>query len=450
MTEPARQIPVIGAYEIVVLGGGPAGIAAAAVAARLGRRTLLVERYGFLGGMGTAAGVTNFCGLHANVHGTIKRVVHGIADDLLARIDSLGGLNTPHSIFGKTLAQAYDTAAYKCAADDLLLSSGAAILFHTLAAGVIMDGRRVGALLVETKSGRRAVRAEQFIDCSGDGDLAAWAGAPYDIGDENGDLLYPTTMFRVNNVDPHVARGAIAAIDDHMRAAERRSNTHFPRFGVVIRPQKHAMEWRANVTQVKTAAGRAVNATDATQLSDGEIEGRRQIAQFYAFLRSDVPGFSESYIVDIAPQIGVRETRRIRGRYRLTGRDVLTCASFDDAVGINAWPLEKHVAGNVVWEWPDIPGSRGFNQLPLRMLVPSGLDNVLVAGRCASMDHDAQSAARVSGTCFAMGQAAATAASLALSDSVAPGDVDIVRLQRQLAADGAFLGRSGDILADVI
>src|SRR5512133_3976 len=120
LTEAARQTPVFGDYEVVVLGGGPAGIAAAVSAARAGRSTLLVERYGFLGGMGTAAGVTNFCGLHANVHGEVRQVVHGVADDLLGRIAALGGLNAPHALFGKTVAQAYDTAAYKIAADDLL------------------------------------------------------------------------------------------------------------------------------------------------------------------------------------------------------------------------------------------------------------------------------------------------------------------------------------------
>src|ERR671930_1649840 len=136
--EPARQIPLYGEYEVAVLGGGPAGIAAAVAAARAGRRTLLIERYGFLGGMGTAAGVTNFCGLHANVHGEIRQVVHGIADELLSRIDRLGGLNAPHLVFGKTKAQAYDTAAYKCAADDLLQAKGAEILFHALGASVVM------------------------------------------------------------------------------------------------------------------------------------------------------------------------------------------------------------------------------------------------------------------------------------------------------------------------
>src|SRR5437870_3804117 len=153
--EPERRLPVRGDYEVVVLGGGPAGIAAAAAAAGRGRKVLLVERYGFLGGMGTAAGVTNFCGLHANVHGEMRRVVQGIASDLLARIDRLDGLNAPHLILGKIFAQAYDTAAYKIAADDLLAAHKVDILFHALGAGVVMDDeKRIRALMVETKAGR--------------------------------------------------------------------------------------------------------------------------------------------------------------------------------------------------------------------------------------------------------------------------------------------------------
>src|SRR6202012_1505211 len=152
--EPARQIPVYGEYEVAVLGGGPAGIAAAVASARAGRRTLLVERYGFLGGMGTAAGVTNFCGLHANRFGKMDQVVHGIADDLLDGIARLDGLKEPHTVFGKILAQAYDTAAYKLAADQLLLDAGVKILFHSLGAGVSMSTpQQIDMLFVETKSG---------------------------------------------------------------------------------------------------------------------------------------------------------------------------------------------------------------------------------------------------------------------------------------------------------
>src|SRR3569833_1862063 len=218
--EPARQVPLYGEYEVVVLGGGPAGIAASVAAARAGRRTLLIERYGFLGGMGTAAGVTNFCGLHANVHGEMHRVVQGIASDLLERIDRLGGLNAPHLILGKILAQAYDTAAYKIAADDLFAHHKVDILFHALGAGVVMqDEHQIDALMMETKAGRQAVRAGIFIDCSGDGDLAAWAGAPNENGDNAGHMMYPSMMFRLGGIDPEKAGDARRTIPELMATA---------------------------------------------------------------------------------------------------------------------------------------------------------------------------------------------------------------------------------------
>src|SRR6202023_4185613 len=223
--EPARRVPLYGEYEVAVLGGGPAGIAAAVASARAGRRTLLIERDGFLGGMGTAAGVTNFCGLHANVFGKMHRVVQGIASELLARIDRLGGLNAPHLILGKILAQAYDTAAYKIAADDLLLGHKVDILYHPLGAGVVMnDKNRINALMVETKAGRQAVLADIFIDCSGDGDLAAWAGAPFEVGDGEGHMLYPSMMFRLNGIDPQKAGDAWRSIPALMEQAEARGH----------------------------------------------------------------------------------------------------------------------------------------------------------------------------------------------------------------------------------
>jgi hypothetical protein len=442
LTEPARQTPVWGEYEVVVLGGGPAGIAAAVAAGRAGRKTLLIERYGFLGGMGTAAGVTNFCGLHANVQGDIRQVVHGVADDLLQRMARLGGLNEPHALFGKTVAQAYDTAAYKIAADDLLLSAGVEVLFHALGAGVVMDGaRRVRALLVETKSGRFAVVGRAFVDASGDGDLAAWAGAPYALGDGQGNMLYPSTMFRVNGIDPERAGKAWEVIPRLMLQAEAEGRYTFPRKAPIVRPQKSGIEWRVNLTQLANREGNAMNGTDARELSDAEVLGRRQIAEVAGFLR-EVPGFERSYIVDIAPQVGIRETRRVRGAYELTEADVLDCASFDDTIGVNGWPLELHLKGTVEFRWPKIPESRGFNHLPYRMTLPEGLDNVWVAGRCASMSHEAQSAARVTGACFVMGQAVGTAADLALKDDATAQAVDVAVLQQRLEDNGAYLGRS--------
>ena len=318
--EPARQIPLYGEYEVAVLGGGPAGIAAAVAAARAGRRTLLIERYGFLGGMGTAAGVTNFCGLHANVHGEMHRVVQGVASELLARIEGIGGLNAPHLILGKILAQAYDTAAYKIAADDLLAAHKVDILFHALGAGVAMhDETRINALFVETKAGRRAIRAEIFIDCSGDGDLAAWAGAPYEVGDNAGSMLYPSMMFRLNGIDPGKGRRRLA---DHPRADGAGRSRRHASFSAQGRDRAAAalgIEWRVNFTQLKRSDGTAINGLEPDDLTRGEIDGRRQAMQAFEFLRT-VPGFEKSYIVDLPPQLGIRETRRVVGGYMLIGR----------------------------------------------------------------------------------------------------------------------------------
>ena len=439
--EPGRETPVLGEYEVVVLGGGPAGIVAAAAAGRTGRSTILIERYGFLGGAGTAAGVTNFCGLHANVHGEHQRVAHGLSDEFTDRIDRLGGLNAPHvSLAGKITAQAYDTSAYKIAADEFLAASGVKLLFHAFGVGMTKrSAREIDTLLIESKSGRHAIRGRMFIECSGDGDLAAWAGAPFEVGDGAGNMLYPTTNFRISGVDPVKAGRAWEIIPKLMEEAEKQGR-RFPRKGALVRPQKNPIEWRANVTQIKNPDGSAVSGIDVEQLSYGEVEGRRQCWDVFEFIKGVTPGFENAYIVEIAPQIGIRETRRIVGEYMLSESDILECASFSDSIGVNGWPVEAHVSGAVLLKFPKIPESRGFNQLPYRMIVPKGIDNLFVAGRCASMTHGGQSSARVSGPCFAMGQAAGTAADMALGAGVKPADVDVPSLQRRLVADGAYLG----------
>ncbi len=440
LLEPERHTPIWGEYDVVVLGGGPAGMAAAASAAKQGMKTLLVEHYGFLGGMGTAAGVTNFCGLHAKVNGSIEVVVKGFATELLDLMKSLGGLNEPHMLFGDRIAaQAYDNAIFKVAADRLTQQAGVELLFHTRAVGVVKDSASsIKALLVENKSGRFAIMAKTFIDASGDADLSFYAGASFEKGQSGQEMMYPTSMFRLNGVDAVSAQKSLLNIASLMDQA-RSLGYKFSRNTPIIKPQKNPSEWRANVTQLSNPDGSPIDGTNAFQMSWAEVEGRAQIVEFVRFLTSHVDGFQKAYLLEIAPQLGVRETRRVLGEYQLSEEDVLSGARFEDSIGVNAWMVEEHVAGDVSFRWPH-EGTPGYNQLPLRMIIPKGMDNLWVAGRCASMTHGGQSAARVSGACFVMGQAAGVGAAMAIRAGIKPSELLASDLQHSLSGLGVFLG----------
>ena len=340
LIEPERKLEVSAETEVLVLGGGPSGITAAVASARSGAKTLLLERYGFLGGMGTAAMVTNFCGLHANINGSVQQIVHGIADDILNRLDKLDGLNAPHHIKARgvghdTAAQAYDTAAYKVVSDELLNDAGVDIRFHSLAADVIMkDKSTIDAVILETKSGRKAIRARMFIDCSGDADLAFWSGARVEKGNDDGFIAYPTTMFRIGNVDDDLAHhSGRPNLNDLI--AKHGDNYNLPRKTGIINSQAHKGEWRANLTQISRLDGSPIDGSNWDDLCFAEAEGRRQVLEYHNFLKECVPGFKDSYLLETAAQVGIRETRRIVGAHVLTEDEVLDCADFDDVVGCN-------------------------------------------------------------------------------------------------------------------
>lgn len=438
IAEPARQTPVVCEAEVVVVGGGPAGIAAATAAARAGARTVLLERYGFLGGAGTVAAVTNFCGLYAVSKGVPFRVVRGVASEITTALVKRGAAEDWQLAVGdQTAVVPYDTFVYKRVADGLVLAAGVTVRFHTFVVGAVVEHGQIRAVLTESKSGRQAITGAIFIDASGDADLAMFAGASWETGDAQGFVQFPTMMFRLGGVENSSAEEeGLPHLRQLMQAAEAEGAYRFPRLSVMVRPQPHSGEWRANMTRI-SRDGQPLDGTNVDDLTFAELEGRRQVDMYARFLREWVPGFEASYVIESAPQIGIRETRRIVGPYVLTEEDVVQSADFSDVIGCNPWPIERHTANRETrWGW--IRG-RGYHQIPYRCLLPQHVDNLLVAGRCVSADPVAQSSIRVSGPCFAMGQAAGVAAALCVQRGEAPAGVDVEHVQRLLQGQGVFL-----------
>jgi hypothetical protein len=433
---PSSDIPVLDEVDVVVLGGGPAGIAAAIAASRNGAKTMLLERYGFLGGAGTAAGASTFCGLYNTRDKGNQRLVHGIVDEIQDGLRKLGGLNEPNYVQDRIYSHSYDIAAYKCVADDLVLGAGVILRLHSIAVGAIGKDGRLEAIILQTKSGSMAVRGKVFIDCSGDADLAVWAGAQVRKGDDNGFVQAPSTLFRLAGVVDEVALESVKSLRRYMEEAKARGEFDLPRVTGVLRKQNHPGEWRANVTQV-TRDGRPLDCADIEDLIYGEVTGRRQVMLYARFLREKVPGFEKAYVVDIPAEIAIRETRRVVGLHTLTADELIGSTEFEDGIGVNGWPVERHTSSSIEWRFPE---GRGFYSIPYRSLVAKGLDNILFAGRCLSAEPDALAAARASGPCFVMGQGVGTAAALAVRDGVNVADVDIGGLRRQLRADNVFLG----------
>lgn len=436
LVEASRQTPVIADTEVLVLGGGPAGMAAAISAARHGARTLLVEKYGFLGGTFSAALVCSFCGLHSLQDGEPIQVVHGIVDEFLSRLDYYGGLNKPRVVMDQTATQSFDVAALKIVADEIVLQAGAKLLLHSYAVGVIKEENRIVGLIVENKDGRGIIRAETFIDCSGDGDLSHLADIPTLGLYERDTPQYPTMMFRVHHVDDQLAllKGK-PIFTQLLEEANLSGNWNFPRTGGSFFPQHHQGEWRMNVTQIQLEDGSAPDATNAEQLTLAEIEGRRQVADMFRFVKEKVPGFSECYLIELPAQIGIRQSRNFVGKYVLKEEEVIKGRKVSFPIGISTWPIEAHVRGKIVWKILE----KTHYYIPLGCLVPKEIDNLYFAGRCGSFTTGALASVRVSGPCMAMGQAVGTAAALGYTAaSVFDGD-NYQLLKNTLLRDGVTL-----------
>jgi hypothetical protein len=418
--------------DVLVAGGGMAGTVAAIAAARQGARTLLFERHGFLGGAATAGAVGQFVGWETRAG---RRVIAGLAEEIVQRLEALGG-SAGHGHFVMSTGHRmdrveYDTEILKVVLDDMVHDSGAKVLLHSQLAQVARRGRSIASATLLTKGGLMEARARLFIDSSGDLDLMARAGAPF-LGLDEGETLQPATMmFRLGPID-------FAAFDGMSAEAKAKLATRGVAEGALPRAALHCSRvpgtedgW-FNVTRL------AVDAADPFALSDGERQGRRQALDAARYIVANVPGCSGARLVSFAPQLGIRETRRIAGLVTLTADDLRNGAEFIDAMALGAYPIDVHHTGDVNITFEEL-GPDHVYALPYRIAVPQGLDNALVAGRGLSATHEAHGAIRVMPTAMAVAQAVGTAAALLSASNQPAAALDPATLREKLRAAGAIL-----------
>lgn len=429
------QLPVFDSADVVVLGAGSAGCTAAIAAARSGADTLLVERYGFLGGTSTMV-LDTFYGFYIPGNDA-RRVVGGIPWEIVERLRRHRMVIERPSSYGAGQAITYDPPTLQVVWEQAALEAGVRLRLHTFCLDVHKEGERITGIVVGGKSGMGLITGKVFVDTSGDADLCFRAGAPFQPAGEDGPAQSLTTTFRLGNVDEERAlKVKRADLVQMMKEANLSGEYRLPREeGSVHRTPLRGVV-ATNMTRVAYVDG-----ADPVELTKAEVEGRRQAMEYVRFLRERIPGYEQAYLINFSTQIGIRETRRVYGDYRLTREDVLSARHFPDAIAQCGAPIEDHHPGSDT-RWEYLPTGATYD-IPLRSLIPQTVANVLTAGRCLSATHDAHASVRSMGQCMAMGQAAGTVAALALQASSIVRDVPVHQLQQQLRSDGALFSGAG-------
>ncbi len=441
--------------DVLVVGGGNAGCAAAIAAARHGARTMLVERYGFLGGTATASMV----GPWMTFHSGSKRIVGGIAQEIVERLQRMGG-SPGHlhdsSDYVATITP-FDPEIHKALLFEMMQDAGVKLLLHAyFLRAIASDGKVYGATFA-TVAGERSYRAPVTIDATADAYVAASAGVQTQQGDERGRVQPASLMFRLSHVDlaktatyvrmhPDQMRTslkahertapaltAVAGLYDLWHDALQHEEVDIPRELVSFFVSPYADEVTVNMTRVTN-----IDPLDPDDLTRAEVEARMQVMQLLEFFRKRVPGFENARLAATGTQIGIRESRRIVGEYTLTRDDVLQARHFDDAVARSAYPIDIHNPAGSGTVTHRLPEGESY-EIPYRCLVPANVDGLLVAGRCISTTHEALASTRLTPTVMTLGQAAGTAAALAKETGKRLRDIDAQRLRSTLVNDGVVL-----------
>lgn len=444
--------------DVLIIGGGPAGVCAAISAARFGASTVLVEEGGFCGGMATRGLVGPFMTCY-DAEGK-EMIIRGLFEEIVDRMVARGFAIHPAEVMGGTAFTSwikvghdhvtpFEAEGLKLILDEMLMEAGVKVLYHTTFLQPIMDEKKITGAVVASKSGIQGISAKMVIDATGDGDVAYRCGAEYEMGNEELGLIQPASMFfRISNVDTDKVEADIQANlhnfyrkegvnyrSFHWRVTEARENGDWSMdrvsIGLFRMPKKD--EWCVNTSRIMN-----VDSTDSESLTKAEILGRKQVDEILNFLRKYVPGCEDARLKSTASYIGIRESRHIKGEYRLTAEDLLSAKVPEDSILIAANSVDVHGRfGPKSNEYTPINGS--YYGVPYRSLIPLGIDGLLLAGRCISADSTAAGAIRVMPPCMAMGQAAGTAAAMAAKQNIPVRDVEISLLQEQLKNNGVCL-----------
>lgn len=427
-----RQVPTLLDADVIVVGSGSAGSSAAIASASTGARTVLVERLGFLGGTSTQV-LDTFYGYYTPGKDP-KKVVGGIPDDVVRELEGFGAAFKRPNTFGAGTGVTYDPELLKIVWERLALAAGVKLLLHSFCTDVVMDGERVAGIVVDGKRGLLHLSARVVVDCTGDADVCARAGAPFERAGDLDPAQTLSTTFRMVNVDVERAQGfGKKEMWAKMTEAAESGLYRLPR-----REGSWHVTTQAGVIHTIMTRVADVDGTDPEALTEAEVEGRAQALEYARFLRDHVPGFERAQLSWLSAPIGVRETRRVYGEYRLTREDCLTARKFGDAIGACGAPIEDHHAGRDT-KWVYVPEGETYD-IPYRTLVPREVRGLLVAGRCFSATHDAHASCRSMAQTMTMGQAAGAAAALSVKGDTLPHELAVAGLQEHLLAAGARFG----------
>lgn len=416
--------------DVLVMGGGSAGIGAAGGAAKSGKDVLLVDENSSLGGMATIAAVSTICGAYSADKS--QKIIGGIYQEWMDELKKLDGIIEGQD-FGQHRADTCDHHLLKVAADRLLRHYDVDLLLRTKVIGVKSDDNAIKYVFIANSEGIYRVIADRYIDCTGDADIAAQCGVPFEIGDENGNTQAATMIFKMANVDTEVTEKLPQET-----------------FNKIITEAKESGEYtlhRPSGVYMTSAVGNSVicnmnwisgfSPLIGKQITQAEIAGREAAIEYSRFLIDKVPGFEQSYLAEIAEQVGIRETRRIVSeKYVLSEADIMNGAQFEDAICWSAWPVEYH---DPTKSAPEKTYLEQDYQIPYSTLLPQGVDNLIIAGRSISTTKFANASTRVMAPCLAIGHAAGVASSLSIDQKTTFSNVDINLLQNKLRKQGAIL-----------